>query len=174
MNNITKLALATMILGSPTLASAGEGWTGFYLGAHVAATDGEISAGGLSISDSATAYGLQIGYDHSLPNNLVIGGELSYSTAEYSYAGLTGDLDTTRLKFKGGYDLGSTMVYGILGYASIDDGAYSEGGTTFGIGVNYKASNNIILGAELLRDSFDIVGVDVEVDSISLGVSYQF
>lgn len=175
MKSIAKIVLATTILGLPTLAIAGEGWTGFYLGAHVGPTDGEVTFGGSTESDSATGYGLQAGYNHSLSNNWVIGGELSYSTAEYSIGGgAPFDSDATRLKFKAGYDLGTTLVYGILGYVNIDDGIDSEDGTTFGIGINYKATDTIILGAEILRDSADFFGSDLDVTSLLFSVAYQF
>ncbi|WIY27341.1 porin family protein [Parasedimentitalea psychrophila] len=175
MKSIATIVLATTILGLPTLAIAGEGWTGFYLGAHVGPTDAEVTFVGSTESDSSTAYGLQAGYNHSLSNNWVIGGELSYGTAKHSIGGdPPWDSDSIRLKFKTGYDLGTTLVYGILGYVNIDDGLDSEDGTTFGIGINYKATDTIILGGEILRDSVNFFGSDLDVTSLLFSVAYQF
>ena len=70
------------------------------------------------------------------------------------------------------------MVYGILGYADLDDGDDNATGITFGVGLGYKATDNIILTGELLRDEtdFNFAGVNVDVDqtSILIGASYQF
>jgi len=175
MNRITKYALITAIFGLPTIASADGHWTGFYLGANIAYTNLEFSAGGLSANDSAPAYGLHAGYNYVMPSNLVIGGELSYGTANYTIDGGSGDLDTTRLKGKLGYDLERALVYGILGYARLDDGnSVSESGITYGIGVNFMPSDSTIVSIELLRDSFDISGVNVDATSLNLGLSYKF
>ena len=174
MKKIFKTVAVASIFATPTLVSAGEDWTGFYVGANLAYTDAKASAGGVSISDNAGAYGLHAGYNHTLANDWVIGGELSYGTTEYEFSGVSADLDTTRLKFKVGKDIGAALLYGVLGYASFDDGFSNEKGTTYGIGVAYKATDNIVLSAELLRDSFDASGTDVDVTSIDFGLSYQF
>ena len=171
-----KLVTAIAMLGCPSLAIADDDWTGFYAGLHVAASDADLSSGAARVSEVTEAYGVQVGYNHALANNWVVGGELSYSTAEYGKLGPLKDMDTTRLKLKVGYAFGATMAYGVLGYANIDSNAGSDGAATYGVGLGYKATDNIILNAEILRDSFDIksAGVDADVTSLVLGVSYQF
>lgn len=173
---IRKLNLALALLALPSIAMASDEWDGFYAGIHVGVSDADLSRGPAAISDHSGVYGLQIGYNHSLTENWVIGGELSYGTEEYGGLGPSKDMDTARLKLKAGYDFGQTMVYGVLGYANIELGTTTEQGTTYGIGLGYKATDNIILNAEILRDSFDIrsSGFDVEKTSLALGVSYQF
>lgn len=174
MNKLNKLAVAAVILGLPTLASASEDWTGFYVGGHLGTNNLEISSGSSSVKDKSTVYGLQVGYNYSMPNDWVIGGELSYSTAEYSDSSGNFDVHTARLKFKPGYSLGSSLVYGVLGYASVSDIFETLDGVTYGIGINYKATDNIILGAEVLHDSVSKGDMDVDVNSLNFGVSYQF
>lgn len=177
MKNLSVLATALFTLGAPSIALADD-WTGFYAGLHGGYADGEISALGLSFSDDTFAYGLQAGYNYQTPSNWVFGGELSYGTAEYTILGIKGDLDTLRVKLKAGYAAETTMVYGILGYADLDDGDDNATGITFGVGLGYKATDNIILTGELLRDetdyNFEGVNVDVDQTSILIGASYQF
>lgn len=178
MKRIAKLAMTIAVL--PTLASAEDKWTGVYLGAHVAATDSEISpltdpnGNTVALSDNAAAFGVQAGYNHTLSDNWVIGGEFSYSTAEYSYLGLAQDADTTRIKLKAGYGFGSALIYGTMGYANLVFVGTIESGTTYGIGANYKATDNIILGVELSRDLFDVSGVDVDLTSLGVSVAFGF
>ena len=177
MKNLSVLATALFTLGAPSIALADD-WTGFYAGLHGGYADGEISVLGLSFSDDTFAYGLQAGYNYQTPSNWVFGGELSYGTAEYSASGVSDDADTLRVKFKAGYAVETTMVYGVIGYAEIDGGGEDSDGMTFGVGLGYKATDNIILTGELLRDEtdFNFAGVNVDVDqtSILIGASYQF
>ncbi len=169
---ITILAL----LSAPSLALAGDNWNGVYAGVHFGASDADLTSGTAGLSDHSAVYGLQLGYNHSLADKWVIGAELSYGTAEYKGLGPAKDMDTARLKLKAGYDFGPALVYGILGYANVDLGNANENGATYGIGVGYKATDNIILSGELIRDSFDIqsTGSDADTTSLALGISYQF
>ena len=179
MKSLPVLATALFTVVTPSIALA-DAWTGFYAGIHAGYADGEVSALGLSASDDSFAYGLQFGYNHQTASNWVFGGELSYGTAEFSAAGVSGDIDTLRVKFKAGYAFaqGTTLAYGIIGYADLDDGQDNATGITYGIGVGYKVTDNIVLTGELLRDDTDFnvggINVDVEQTSLLIGLSYQF
>jgi outer membrane immunogenic protein len=174
MNIFLKAVAVVSVFATPTLVSAGEDWTGFYAGANLGYSDAKIATGGSSASDSAGGYGLHAGYNHTLASDWVIGGELSYGTAEFTFGGVSFKTDTTRLKFKAGKDIGVGLLYGVLGYARVDDSFSTEDGITYGIGAAYKATDNIVLSAELLRDSLDVSGVSVDITSMTLGLSYQF
>jgi opacity protein-like surface antigen len=167
MNKLLIAAISAALFTSPVLAE--ETWTGFHLGVHGGTS--ELSVGPLD--DSGAMYGIQAGYDHDF-GKFIIGGEIDYSTAEYTIAGTTGDIDSLRLKLRGGYDLGRAMIYGIVGIGDFDDGIDSENGSTLGLGLSYKATENIIISGEYLRDSFDVLGIDIDVDSLSLRAAYKF
>lgn len=173
---IKRMSAAIALLATPSIAMADDQWGGFYAGINFGASDADLTSGTAAISDHSAVYGLQAGYYHSLAKGWVFGAELSYDTAEYEGLGPNKDMDTTRFKLKLGYDLGRTLAYGVVGYADVDLGGASEGGATYGIGVGYKATENVILSAEILRDSFDIKSSDMNLDKTSLtfGVSYQF
>ena len=166
MSKFTTAAVITAILAFPTVTLADESWTGFHVGTHIAAS--KLSIG--PFDDSSAAYGIQAGYTHDL-GKFVIGAEIDYSTAEYTFVGVTtGNIDTTRFKLRGGYDLGRAMVYGVVGVADFD----GDSGSTLGLGISYKATDNIIISGEYLRDTFEVSGVDLDVDSLSVRASYKF
>jgi outer membrane immunogenic protein len=179
----TAAAIAAM-LASTTLAHAqtqpAEGsWTGFNLGVQLGMSNGELSYSGLSQDDDTTVYGFHAGYNHDF-GMWILGGELEYSIAEYDALGVDVDTDTTRLKARGGYDMGRSLLYGVLSYGDIDleskalGGSVSDKGFGFGLGVDFKATENIIIGVEYLKESFEQFGVDADVNSLSLRASYQF
>jgi len=168
MINFSRAAIIAAVISAPTFAQA-EDWTGFYIGAQIGWSD--LSVPGAS--DDDVSYGVHAGYNHDL-GNFVLGGEIDYSTAEYTLLGITGDVDTLRVKARGGYDIGSALFYGVLGYVDLDDGVSSEDGISYGIGASYKVTDNVVVGAEYLRDDVDILGVDFEVDSFNIRASYQF
>ncbi|MBS9716244.1 outer membrane protein [Pseudohalocynthiibacter aestuariivivens] len=168
MTNLSKAAIIAAVISAPTLAQA-EDWTGFYIGAQVGWSDLSV----LSASDDDVSYGIHAGYNHDL-GNFVLGGEIDYSTSEYSFGGGTLDVDTLRVKARAGYDIGPALFYGVLGYVDLDTDLVSEDGYSYGIGASYKVTDNVVVGAEYLRDEVDILGVDFEVDSFNIRASYQF
>jgi opacity protein-like surface antigen len=174
MSIFRKFAVAATLIAAPSLASAAEGWNGFYAGAHVASTDTELSFAGLSGSENSNAAGLHLGYNYGVSGNLVLGGELNYFRQDGTDLGIDGDLTTQRAKIRIGYDLGILMLYGVLGYAQIGDGTDDEDGSTYGVGLDYKITDSLILGAEILRDAYSVEGIDLDVTSFNLRISYKF
>ncbi len=171
------LAAAMLIAATlPALTAAEDGgWTGFYAGAQGGAIDTDLSFAGVSVGEDSTTYGLFAGYNHAIGNNLVLGGELNIDKLDYSDLNFRHDRTTKRVKARLGYDLGRAMIFGTLGYAEVSDGTGDdEDGHSLGLGVDYKVTDSVILGAELLRDSYDFEGVDMDVTSLRLRISYQF
>ncbi|AJE47385.1 outer membrane protein [Celeribacter indicus] len=154
---------------------AGTDWTGGYAG---------LSAGygwGDDVADDADdmVYGLFGGYDYDF-GNFVLGGELEYSASEIENDVASID-DFTRLKLRAGYDLGSALVYGVVGatYVNADIAGedYSDTGYAYGIGVDYALTDQINLGAELLQnefDEFDDSGEDLSATTLGARVSFRF
>ena len=185
MIKLTTAAAIAAMLTSTTLAQAqaqpAEGsWTGFYLGAQLGMSNGELSEAGLGIEDDTTVYGFNAGYDHDF-GMWILGAELEYSIADYDILGVADiETDTTRLKARGGYDMGRSLFYGVVSYGDLDFEipaiAYSgsDNGFGFGLGVDIKATENIIIGVEYLNESFEIDGTDIDNQSLSLRASYKF
>lgn len=174
MKKFCQTASAAILVALPSLAHAADGWNGFYAGGQVASQTTKLSFSGQSVDEDSTAFGLHLGYNYGLGDNFVLGGELTWDKLEYSDLPFDSDLTTQRVKIRAGYDLGVMMVYGAFGYANIGDGTDDEEGISYGIGFDYKVSEAIVLGAELLRDAYSVDGDDLDVTSLSFRISYQF
>jgi outer membrane immunogenic protein len=106
----------------------------------------------------------------------VVGGELSLDRLTSDDA--EGDSDLQRLRGIAGYDLGRFMPYATLGLARFSDEDVSETGVTFGLGAEYRVTDNFGVGLEFSRSNFsdvdDVDGVDIDVDMIQLRTSFHF
>lgn len=183
MNNFIKIAASCAFLAIPTISHAGDDWTGFYLGAQLGGSggniglDGDLFTDGISRDvdlDAGISYGLHAGYNWSLNNNYVVGAEISYDQAENEIVGIDVDVETTRLKVKGGFDQGGNLLYGVLGVASIEMLDASENGVTFGFGGSTKLKNNLVLSSEFLHDYYNADGGTINVNSIRVSLAKQF
>lgn len=185
----TYLTLAAIICAAPALAGglndpapmpapapvpiapapvATSDWSGAYVGGYF----GNIDTSGLAALDG-TGFGVFGGYQADL-GNIVLGGELDYG--RYSFD-TTGDPEANVLRLKGrvGYDAGRVLPYLALGVAQLDSDDLaidSESGMFYGLGADYAVTDNIRVGAELLRHDFDDIGL--EADTLSLRAAYSF
>ncbi|SFH37981.1 Opacity protein [Palleronia marisminoris] len=144
--------------------------------------------------------GVFAGYQHDF-GNFVLGAELDLNATgisgddqiitgpdtdgdgldeEYNIEGL--DIDQVhRLKLRAGYDLGNTLVYGTVGAAyakaEFNEEEFEGVGGVIGAGVDYKVTDNVVVGAEVLYhrfDDFDDTGLEADATSIAGRVAYQF
>ncbi len=174
-----------------TVAPPAEAWTGFYVGAQIDfIADGEDVGGGVDAEFDGTLYGVFAGYRYDL-GSFVVGAEIDYMVGSGDYtpivvgaAPVTQDIDYDRLLRVGaevGYDLGQALVYGTAGYAGLEittGGATFDGdGFFYGIGVDYRVSQRITVGGELLQHEFnDFVVPDNDLSALTVGlnVAYNF
>jgi outer membrane immunogenic protein len=178
----------------PTVAAStsSSNWTGFYAGGQIAYLNGDLgNSPGDLLEFSGTAYGLHAGYNYDL-GQFVVGGELEYDAGDVR-VDVLGGVDTginidsiLRLKARGGYDLGRTLVYGTVGFAqartSVDTGLEPPPGKADGyfggVGVAFMPSDHFIVGGEILRHEFDGFENDPTTDpsatTVSLRLSYKF
>ncbi|QJF50311.1 outer membrane protein [Roseobacter ponti] len=173
--------VAAPIAPAPVISTGGD-WTGFYAGVQV----GNLDIGGSNLANELggddTAYGLHAGYNYDF-GRWVLGGELDYDWTDVDLddagVALGETVDSVwRAKLRGGYDFGSVLLFGTLGYADVDTSFGSEGGDFYGVGLSYKLTPQFILTGEYLKHNFDdltgVTGFDAEADSISLRASWQF
>lgn len=158
----------------PAQAYDSQSWTGFYVGLQLGY--GEIDGGGLSGDNEI--FGFHSGYDHDF-GDFVLGGEVDFDQTSISLNGGAATADTVgRLKVKGGYDLGNTLVYGTVGYAFADTSVGDESAPFFGIGATYRMNNGYSIGAELLEHRFDDVGgvpgLDLDATTLTIRGSLRF
>ena len=164
-----------MVQTVPFVASTD--WTGGYIGGQLGY--GNIDA---DVEDGdGFLGGLHAGYQQDL-GTWVVGGEVDYDWADIDLDNDAGSLNNVgRVKLRGGYDLGSTLVYGTVGaaYADAEVGGtdFSDWGWLAGIGVDYRLSDAVSVGGELLYhkfDDFDDTGLDVDATTLAARVSYHF
>jgi len=154
-------------------------WTGFYGGLNLGYGDVDTNIG---VNGDDMTYGLHVGYDYDFGNNFVLGAELEYDKADIDLTDADGavaaDVDSvTRLKLRGGYDLGRTLVYATAGVAEVDTSLGSENGEFFGVGVAYKVTESFTVGGEVLEHRFDDIngsGVDADATTFNVRGSFRF
>jgi outer membrane immunogenic protein len=165
-----KIAVLAAFVSFPFSALADEDWTGFYAGVQL----GTSKLQGPVSKDTTPTLGLHAGYDHDF-GNYVIGGELSYDAgAKYNDGTGATKTETMRLKLKGGYDLGRTLVYGVVGVGTIDADSIRTDGATYGFGATYKVTDSVTIGAEYLRDDFGKSNGKFDADTVTVRASYRF
>ncbi|MGJ8545222.1 MAG: outer membrane protein [Sulfitobacter sp.] len=166
---------APVVSPAPVAVAVDQDWTGFYGGLSLGYGDASVDPGDLEGNNET--YGVHAGYNYDFGNNFVLGGEVEYSKTDIDLgSGLTVD-DVARLKVRGGYDLGSTLIYATAGAAHADTSIGSDTGQFIGIGADYRVSEKFTIGGELLEHRFDDVGgsgADADATTFSLRGSYNF
>ena len=146
----------------------------------------------LCLSDGGVAYGAHLGYNWQ-NGRTVFGVEAAVlgSQAELDVAGegmcVGAELDyAAGLMGKVGYQFAEALFYGTAGVAyaefgtagDVSDETYDETGYAYGIGMDYRLTEVVSIGAEHVRHRFndigDLDGVDGEFSTNSLRVSYHF
>lgn len=171
----------------------GSDWTGGYVGLQYGKGDVDVDTPAItfpsglvepeeSASVDIDGYGIHGGYLHDL-GKFVVGGELDFNKLDND----DGDVDMWRLRGRAGYDLGRWLPYASLGMARLSADDESENGVSYGVGVDYKVTDNFTIGAEYTWQQFDLDetvssnGIDsvnftsdVDVDLIQIRGAYHF
>lgn len=188
----TLTALATSLIGSTAFAgnlsdpvvetvavpvyepvSVGTDWTGAYGGLNLGY--GDVDGTGTADGDDMT-YGLHLGYDYDF-GRFVLGGELEYDKADIDLNGAAEVDSVTRLKIRGGYDLGRTLIYATAGAARLDTSIGDDTGEFFGLGMAYQVTDRFTVGGEVLEHRFDDIGgtgVDADATTFNIRGSFRF
>ena len=147
-------------------------WTGFYAGGQLgyADIDGNLSGDG-------AIGGVHAGYDYDF-GTLVLGGEVDYDTSDADFGGGVAQLDSiARLKLRGGYDFGRTLLYATGGVARADTSLGDETGGFGGVGMAYRLTDSFDLGGEVLYHDFSDIGttgIAVEATTVTVRGSFRF
>jgi opacity protein-like surface antigen len=167
------------IMPAPAPVASAD-WTGFYAGAQLEYGDVDLS-GGLEGGTGGLA-GIFAGYRYDF-GNYVIGGEIDLNAADIDLPGAAGTLDTVgRIGLEAGYDAGPALFYGTVGAARalVDAGANTLGGNGYfyGVGVDYALTDQVVLGAEVLRHEFEdfdnTPGLDVGATTVGISAALRF
>lgn len=163
---------------APAPMMSGSDWTGFYAGGQVGY--GKLDSAGLPEDPDGLTYGAHAGYLFDM-GSWVLGGELDIdgTDIEDTTAGVAVDA-ITRAKLRVGYDAGNWLPYVTAGVAQarVSGGldATDTGGFA-GLGAEYRVSDSVRVGAEVLQhqfDDFDGSGFDIDATTAAARVSFQF
>ena len=157
----------------------GADWTGFYAGAQLGY--GSVKSPLLTDKADGLIYGVHAGYNYDF-GTFVLGGEVDYDKGDsIRDAGSGIELDSvTRVKLRAGYDAGKWLPYITVGgaRAQVKGGAnLTDNGEFAGVGVDYRLSNNMTVGAEVLQHQFKNfggTGSKVDATTATARVSYNF
>lgn len=88
------------------------------------------------------------------------------------------------LKARVGYATGAVLAYGVIGYSWNDftspGGDSSGDGEAFGLGVDYRMNENMLIGAEFLQRNMrnpeepGVLGIDARVQTLSVRLGWAF
>tara|TARA_R110002110_G_scaffold154385_2_gene348243 strand:+ start:1036 stop:1629 length:594 start_codon:yes stop_codon:yes gene_type:complete len=166
-------AEAPITLPAPVISAD---WTGFYTGLQLGY--GDVNSDSGLLNGSSGLYGFHAGYDFDF-GTFVLGAELDYDNGDIGLGGVAGNIDSiARLKVRGGYDFGDTLLYATAGAARADTSFGDETGPFLGIGATYRVSDGYTIGAEVLQHRFgDVGGVagnDLDATTITLRGGIRF
>lgn len=166
---------------APAPAPMGNDWTGFYAGGQLGY--GKLSSDQIADTDDpeGAIYGVHAGYNYDL-GSIVLGGEVDFDLSNIEAEDPATEVDSVaRLKAKLGYDAGQFMPYLTAGVARLQTAGALDGdtdGSFAGLGLSYLATDNLIVGGEVLQHQFEDVadasGVDIDATTLSLRASFRF
>ena len=154
--------------------SYGGDWTGGYVGLSLGNINVDTNVAGVDGDD--VSYGIHGGYDYDF-GTFVLGGELEYDATDIDLGGAATVDSVARLKLRGGYDMGRTLLYVTGGVAEVDTSLGSETGGFGGIGLTYMVTDQFYVGGEVLGHKFDDIngtGIDADATSVSLRGGVRF
>lgn len=177
------------VVATPVYETVSESdWTGFYAGGQINKLDGSLKfKNKTGVDAKGNAYGLHAGYLHDM-GQFVLGGEVTYDKLnKIDVSGSKQKLDGSKIsgKLMAGYDAGNFLPYATVGYSkmTLNDfagkGRDADGnGYLFGVGAKFKATDNVLVGAEVLKHKFkdfgDAKGADLDATTFGVNVSYKF
>lgn len=183
----------TVVADDPMPAAAAMApavdWSGFYAGLGYGRSSGDLDFDPAppQALDSGNATSLFVGYLMQR-NNFVYGGELAFTSLKDNFVtGFTCCEVDRSIDIKGrvGFAANRVLISGLLGYSmgSYDegDGNWDPSGFSYGLGVDYMATQRLVVGLEYLAR--DLNGdnpdgsaqeVNVDLDTVSLRVGFKF
>jgi outer membrane immunogenic protein len=196
LGNLAAALSLCCVLGTYPGPSSAEDWTGFYAGGQIGWMDVEYPTtapvpGGIFYDGSGSPLGLHAGYNRDF-GTLVLGAEVSVDFPSIELRSTLSGAPNIKgvdrvsvIKAKLGYDAGRVLPHILLGYASqkYDNRGSTTpkltfDGMTYGVGVSYLASPNLIAGVEALWFDLEPTNKASILTSrgslVSLRLSYRF
>jgi len=174
------IAPAPASLPAPAAISSGGDWTGFYAGGSLGYADVGDDAAVFGNQFDGLTYGVHAGYDYDF-GTFVLGGEVELSGFDVQDNNTATEIDSVaRLKLRAGYDAGNFLPYLAVGAAQLQTsgaplGGVDDTGYFYGAGMDYKLTDTIRVGGEVLQHEFDdYAGSGINADALTAGVRVSF
>jgi outer membrane immunogenic protein len=172
---------------TPVALTPTTDWTGGYIGGQTDSLRNGRDRGFGSDNDfDGTLFGIFGGYRYDL-GNIVIGAEVDYLTGSGDFDRIDGslsfdiDYDILRVGVEVGFDAGPALIYGTAGYAQLDIstsfGDFDGDGFFYGLGMDYRVSDSITVGGEILQhvwDDFAVPTNDLSATTLGLNLAFTF
>ncbi len=191
----SSLALVAAFAASSASAQDASQWTGFYAGfaTNIISPEFDNSTSPTPLQEG-TSFGAYGGYNYAVGGNFVVGAEVGIggpATFQTSLGANDFEFDNmVNARVRGGYAMGSAMVYGSVGYQMVDysasagvSAAGSADGLVYGIGIEMLLADNVSVrvdytSAHMNPDSGTIVGgssgEQIDANAVGLGVALHF
>ncbi len=157
-----------------------DDWTGIYVGANIGYDRVTDNNGIVSDYGSGSTYGAFVGFNYQISDNLVIGLEADYTNYDITFtkASFIDVVEGGSLRGRVGFTLDRALVYATAGITYGTTNINLEDyGAVVGVGVDYKATDNIIVGVSYLHSifrNFDNANLDANIDAVRGRVAYLF
>lgn len=196
-----RLTAAALVLSAAFAASGAHAqdasqWTGFYAGFQTTIISPEFDNSTAPIPlQEGTNFGAYGGYNYAVGDNFVIGAEVGLGgpTSFQTNLGVN-DFEMENVinaRLRGGYAVGSALLYGSFGYQSMNyeqvtgvtTAAGSVDGLVYGIGIEMLLADNVSFRLDYTSTHMDLddgalVGgsLDQQIDAnaVGLGVALHF
>ncbi len=189
-------ALAAAFAAQGASAQDASQWTGFYAGFATTIISPEFDNSPAPIPlQEGTNFGVYGGYNYAVSDNFVVGAEIGLGgpTAFQTVLGAN-DFELENVvnaRVRGGYAMGSALLYGTFGYqtvnydsvAGVTTGSGSADGLVYGIGIEMLLSDNVSFRLDYTSTHMDletgsIVGgagdEQIDANAVGLGVALHF
>ncbi len=192
---ISALALTAVFSVSAASAQDAARWTGFYAGfaTNIIAPEFDNSPIATPLQEG-TGFGFYGGYNYAMGSNFVVGAEVGVS-GPVAFQTVLGNPDfefdnMLNARIRGGYAIGSAMVYGSLGYQVVNYGAAagistsgSADGLVYGIGMEMLLTDTVSVridytSTHMNPEAGTLIGAggndQIDANAIGLGVALHF
>lgn len=175
MVDLRRVLITTALCAAPSLLIAQE-FEGPYIGLQIGTADVGSSVGA---EGNETVFGIHAGVNFSA-GQYIYGGEIDFDQFDLTLSGGAGEVDSvTRLKARGGVDLGSTLFYGTTGVAFVNTSDLGdETGYFLGLGAEFALPAPGRVGVEYLYHEFNdwdaLDALEVDASTFTLRYSYNF
>lgn len=188
-------ALGATVAASGAIAQDASQWTGFYAGFATNIISPEFDNSPISTPlQEGTGFGAYGGYNYAFGSNFVVGAEVGIS-GPVAFQTVLGspdfEIDTMiNARVRGGYAIGNALVYGSLGYQSVNYGASagistsgSADGVVYGIGLEVLLTDDVSVrldytSTHMNPESGTLIGAgggdQIDANAVGLGVALHF